>query len=99
MSSDNTNSLAEAMVASASTTTAPTIAEPTEASTSSNYQKGISPIKAEYLRQKEPVKDESIASLSESIESKGDEGRVEGEGEGDTANDSKNRNNKRDLNQ
>jgi len=56
------------------------------------YQKGISPIKPEYLVSKVPAKEESIAHLSEAVEAQGDQGRTEA----DINTPEVNENNKRD---
>ncbi|KAF8948962.1 tRNA-dihydrouridine(47) synthase [NAD(P)(+)]-like protein [Haplosporangium gracile] len=58
----------------------------------STYQKGISPIKPEYLLPKPAAKEESIAHLSEAIEAEGDQGRTEA----DSNTPEVNENNKRD---
>ncbi|KAF9199872.1 tRNA-dihydrouridine(47) synthase [NAD(P)(+)]-like protein [Haplosporangium sp. Z 27] len=95
MSSENTtpaSEVADVLVAAPAATSAQA-----EDTSGSNYQKGISPIKPQYLRKKEPVNEETIAHLSEAVERQGDEGRIDGgEGEGG---DEKNENNKRDRNQ
>ncbi|KAF9093352.1 tRNA-dihydrouridine(47) synthase [NAD(P)(+)]-like protein [Mortierella sp. AM989] len=97
MSSENTVSSAAATAdpATAPATTV-SVSESTESS-ASDHQKGISPIKPQYLRQKEPVSEESIATLSEAVEKQGDEGRIEGDG--NDCDDDKNENNKRDRKQ
>ena len=64
--------------------------------------KGISPIKPEYLiPSKKPNEDESLSHLSEAIEAQGDQGRVEGGGSAETeeAGDDRNQNHKRDRDQ
>ncbi|KAF9361704.1 tRNA-dihydrouridine(47) synthase [NAD(P)(+)]-like protein [Mortierella sp. AD094] len=94
MSSENTTSVTEATAASAS---APATSSEVAESSTSSYQKGISPIKPQYLRPKEPVNEESIASLSEAVERQGDEGRTGCDG--DDGGEDKNDNNKRDRNQ
>lgn len=58
----------------------------------STYQKGISPIKPEYLLPKPAAKEETIAHLSEAIEAEGDQGRTEA----DSNTPEVNENNKRD---
>jgi hypothetical protein len=58
----------------------------------STYQKGISPIKPEYLLPKPAAKEESIAHLSEAIEAEGDQGRTEADNNTPEVNE----NNKRD---
>lgn len=75
------------------TTSAPSTST-TLAPPSADYNRGVSPIKAQYLL---PVvvpapKPETLAHLSEAIESQGDEGRIDG----DDKNDEANKNNKRD---
>ncbi|KAF9290079.1 tRNA-dihydrouridine(47) synthase [NAD(P)(+)]-like protein [Mortierella antarctica] len=82
-----------ASVPAESTTSAPSTSA-TLAPPSVDYNRGVSPIKAQYLL---PVvvpapKPETLAHLSEAIESQGDEGRVDG----DDKNDEANKNNKRD---
>lgn len=58
----------------------------------STYQKGISPIKPEYLLPKPAAREETIAHLSEAIEAEGDQGRTET----DSNTPEVNENNKRD---
>ncbi|KAF9585007.1 tRNA-dihydrouridine(47) synthase [NAD(P)(+)]-like protein [Lunasporangiospora selenospora] len=61
-------------------------------------RRGIAPIKPEYLITKTaPTKEESIAHLSEAIETQGDAGRVseEGKSQGGAARDDRNENKKR----
>ncbi|KAI9235604.1 MAG: hypothetical protein BYD32DRAFT_420720 [Podila humilis] len=75
-------------------TTSASSTSTTLAPPSADYNRGVSPIKAQYLL---PVvvpapKPETLAHLSEAIESQGDEGRVDG----DDKNDEANKNNKRD---
>ncbi|KAG0198983.1 tRNA-dihydrouridine(47) synthase [NAD(P)(+)]-like protein [Mortierella sp. GBA30] len=85
-----------AIVMESTNTTTP-IAPPEASSTpTSTYQKGVAPIKAQYLVPKAPVnKEETLAHLSEAVEAQGDEGRTgEDNNEGDNANE----NNKRDRN-
>ncbi|KAF9992033.1 tRNA-dihydrouridine(47) synthase [NAD(P)(+)]-like protein [Entomortierella chlamydospora] len=94
MSSENTTSVTEPTAVSAP---APETSSEIAESSTSSYQKGVSPIKPQYLRPKEPVNEESIASLSEAVERQGDEGRTEGGG--NDANEDKNENNKRDRDQ
>ncbi|KAF9911699.1 tRNA-dihydrouridine(47) synthase [NAD(P)(+)]-like protein [Lobosporangium transversale] len=70
-----------------------------ESSSSTTYQKGISPIKPQYIRPKAAAvqQEETIASLSETVEKEGDEGRT-GEGDNNSLKedeDTKNDNNKR----
>ncbi|KAI1308008.1 tRNA-dihydrouridine(47) synthase [NAD(P)(+)]-like protein [Mortierella claussenii] len=102
MSSENTTSAAEP---SATPMQVPTTnAESSATASNVSYQKGISPIKPQYIRPKETLgaaqekKEESIAQLSEGVEKQGDEGRI-GEDNDNTnggSEDTKNENNKRD---
>ncbi|KAF9921816.1 tRNA-dihydrouridine(47) synthase [NAD(P)(+)]-like protein [Linnemannia zychae] len=86
------------MSAEITTSTPTTAAESAIAADSSapstTYQKGISPIKPEYLVPKPAAKEETIAHLAEAIEKEGDEGRIEA----DSSTTELNENKKRDRN-
>ncbi|KAG0301583.1 tRNA-dihydrouridine(47) synthase [NAD(P)(+)]-like protein [Dissophora globulifera] len=85
-------------MSSESTTPMESTSASASSSTPSTHGKGICPIKPEFIRPNvAPIKEESIATLSEAVEKEGDEGRVVsevGDGEGDTVN----ANNKRERN-
>ncbi|KAG0318794.1 tRNA-dihydrouridine(47) synthase [NAD(P)(+)]-like protein [Dissophora globulifera] len=85
-------------MSSESTTPMESTSASASSSTPSTHGKGICPIKPEFIRPNvAPIKEESIATLSEAVEKEGDEGRVAsevGDGEGDTVN----ANNKRERN-
>ncbi|KAF8933877.1 hypothetical protein EDD21DRAFT_158597 [Dissophora ornata] len=97
MSSENTTPLETATATSTAAPVGPSsAAAPTESASmesTSSYEKGIAPIKSQYLKPS-PNNEESLAQLSEAVEKEGDEGRVgeDDNGDGDDAN----ANNKRD---